>query len=75
MNVGVGEDHAVDEYYSVAADILGWKGRFVHDLAKPVGMARKLVSVERQLAWGWSPKTDLSEGIARAYEYYRGRNA
>jgi len=73
MNVGAGDDHAVDEYYSVAADVLGWRGRFVHDLAKPVGMKRKLVSVERQLAWGWSPKTDLREGIARTYEYYRGR--
>ena len=75
MNVGVGDDHAVDEYYSVAAEVLGWKGRFVHDLAKPVGMKRKLVSVERQLAWGWSPKTDLREGIARTYEYYRGSSA
>jgi GDP-L-fucose synthase len=73
MNVGAGDDHAVDEYYSVAAEVLGWRGRFVHDLAKPVGMKRKLVSVERQLAWGWSPKTDLREGIARTYEYYRGR--
>jgi len=75
MNVGAGDDHAVDEYYSVAADVLGWRGRFVHDLAKPVGMKRKLVSVERQLAWGWTPKTDLRRGIARTYEYYRGRSA
>ena len=73
MNVGVGDDHSIDEYYAVVADVMGWSGRFVHDLAKPVGMQRKLVSVERQLAWGWSPKTSLREGVARAYEHYQGR--
>jgi GDP-L-fucose synthase len=70
MNVGAGSDHAVNDYYAIAAEILGWQGRFVHDPAKPVGMKRKLVSVERQTAWGWKPKTELRRGIARAYEHY-----
>ena len=42
----------------------------MHDLAKPVGMKQKLVSVERQTDWGWKPKTELRKGIASAYEYY-----
>jgi len=70
MNVGAGGDHAVNEYYAIAAEVLGWRGRFVHDLAKPVGMKQKLVSVERQTDWGWKPKTELRKGIASAYEYY-----
>ncbi|MGZ5790577.1 MAG: GDP-L-fucose synthase family protein, partial [Burkholderiaceae bacterium] len=51
MNVGLGYDYTINEYYQAAADVMGYTGEFVHDLGKPVGMARKLVSVERQLAW------------------------
>ena len=65
MNVGQGEDHTVNEYYALVAEVLGWRGRFVHDLTRPVGMKRKLVSVEKQTEWGWKPKTPLREGIAK----------
>lgn len=70
MNVGLGHDHSINEYYTTVADVIGWRGRFVHDLTKPVGMKQKLVSVERQSAWGWSPKTTLEQGIRLAYRYY-----
>lgn len=70
MNVGLGHDYSINEYYSIAANVIGWDGQFVHDLTKPVGMKQKLVSVERQSAWGWSPKTTLEQGIGFAYRYY-----
>lgn len=70
MNVGVGNDHTINEYYEAVASVLGYRGDFVHDLSKPVGMARKLVSVERQKAWGWSARTDLHVGIEKTYDYY-----
>ncbi|MGZ5007081.1 MAG: GDP-L-fucose synthase family protein [Methylobacter sp.] len=70
MNVGLGYDYTINEYYQAAADVMGYTGEFVHDLGKPVGMARKLVSVERQLAWGWSAKSSLREGIEKTYAYY-----
>jgi GDP-L-fucose synthase len=70
MNVGVGEDHAVNDYYAVIAEIVGYRGRFVHDLSKPVGMARKLVSTARAEAWGWRATTPLAEGIKKTYEFY-----
>lgn len=70
MNVGLGHDHTINEYYQAAADVMGYSGDFVHDLGKPVGMARKLVSVERQQVWGWTAQSDLRTGIERTYEYY-----
>lgn len=70
MNVGLGYDYSINEYYSAAASVIGWQGEFVHDLTKPVGMKQKLVSTKRQSAWGWSPKTSLEEGIRLAYRYY-----
>jgi GDP-L-fucose synthase len=70
MNIGLGHDYSINEYYETVAKVVGWKGEFVHDLSKPVGMKQKLVSIERQKNWGWSAVTSLEEGISEAYEYY-----
>ena len=70
MNVGLGHDHTINDYYQAAAEVLGYTGGFVHDLSKPVGMARKLVSVERQQAWGWTARHELRDGIEKTYNYY-----
>ena len=70
MNIGLGHDYTINEYYQAAADVMGYTGSFVHDLSKPVGMARKLVSVERQQAWGWTASHDLREGIKNTYSFY-----
>lgn len=70
MNVGLGHDHTITEYYEAAAAVMEYKGSFQHDLTKPVGMARKLVSIERQKAWGWAAQHDLRAGVEKTYEYY-----
>lgn len=71
MNVGMGDDHSVNDYYQAVAEVVGYKGAFTHDLTKPAGMARKLVDVTRLKSWGWAPKITLKEGIAGAYEFFR----
>lgn len=70
MNVGLGQDHSINEYYQATADVLGYRGEFIHDLTKPVGMARKLVNVNRQQAWGWSAQHTLRSGIEKTYDFY-----
>ena len=70
MNIGVGQDHAINDYYRIAAGVIGWQGDFSHDLTKPVGMRQKLLSVARQTQWGWSPRTALEDGIAATYAHY-----
>jgi GDP-L-fucose synthase len=70
MNVGVGFDHTVNDYYRIAAEVIGYRGSFVHDLTKPVGMKRKLMDVSRAKAWGWTAPTPLKDGLAKMYEFY-----
>lgn len=70
MNVGLGTDLSVNEYYQIAADIVGFTGGFQHNLSKPVGMTRKLVSTDRATAWGWHAKTSLSDGLTKTYDFY-----
>lgn len=70
MNIGLGHDFTINEYYQAAAEVMGYTGSFVHDITKPVGMARKLVSINRQQAWGWSAQSDLRTGVEKTYEFY-----
>lgn len=70
MNVGIGHDYSVTDYYRAVADVMGFCGGFTYDLTKPVGMARKLVDVNRQLVWGWQARHDLHDGIAKTYAFF-----
>jgi GDP-L-fucose synthase len=70
MNIGVGIDHSINDYYKIVAEILDWNGDFKHDLNMPVGVSRKLNSIQRQIKWGWMPQTPLKIGIKKTYTYF-----
>lgn len=74
MNVGLGVDYSVNEYYYAAAEVVGYVGKFKHDLSKPVGMKQKLTSVERAKDWGWTSTVSLHEGLAKSYDYFLNLN-
>jgi GDP-L-fucose synthase len=70
MNVGLGFDYSVNEYYQAAAEVIGYRGQFTHDLSKPVGMKQKLTSVELAHQWGWKSQITLSEGLMKSYQFF-----
>lgn len=70
LNIGLGHDHSINDYYAIVADIIGWEGQFRHDLGRPVGMKQKLLDVTRQSEWGWTPQTGLEDGIRATYDFY-----
>lgn len=70
LNIGIGTDMSVRDYYEAAADVIGYDGSFVFDTSRPVGMMRKLLDVSRQRDLGWAPRTELREGIRQTYEYF-----
>ena len=71
LNVGLGVDYSINEYYETVAKIIGYDGDFFHDLSKPVGMKQKVVDVKRLHGFGWKPSFSLSEGIKRTYQYFK----
>jgi GDP-L-fucose synthase len=70
MNAGLGYDYSVSDYYTAAADVIGWRGSFRYDSSKPVGMRQKLEDISLQTIWGWFPSTSLLDGIRQTYMYY-----
>ena len=68
MNLGLGKDYSVNEFYQAAMAAVGYKVELVHDLSKPTGMHQKLM--DSSLATdtcGWSPSTDIQVGMKSTY--------
>ena len=70
INVGLGHDYTINQYYQEIAEVVGFKGEFIHDLSKPVGMKQKLIDNTNLKQFGWSHSTSLSDGIRQTYDYY-----
>jgi len=70
MNVGLGYDYTINEYYQMIAKVIGYTGRFVHNLSKPVGMKQKLVDITKLEAFGWKASHSLEEGIKDTYRFF-----
>ena len=70
INVGLGLDYSIIEYYKMIANVIGYKGKFNHDMSKPTGMKRKLIDNKRLNEFGWSHQTSLELGIKKTYDYF-----
>jgi len=70
INVGLGHDYTINEYYETIAKVIGYKGKFIHDLTKPIGMKQKLIDDSKLKEFGWCYKTSLEDGIQKIYDYY-----
>lgn len=70
VNVGSGEDLTIKDLTREIMDVVGLDGELRHDLSKPDGTPRKLMSAEKLRSMGWSPKIGLREGLEDAYRWY-----
>jgi GDP-L-fucose synthase len=70
LNVGVGDDASITEYYEACARVVGYEGAFTYDPTKPKGMQRKLLDCTQVHAWGWRAETPLLAGLRATYAHY-----
>ena len=56
-------------------DAVGFTGAIEHDLTKPDGTPRKLMSADRLRTMGWAPRIDLRDGIAAVYRWFLDNKA
>jgi len=70
LNVGSGQDLTILELTQMIAKIVGFDGDITKDISKPDGTPRKLMSVDKLKALGWSPKIPLEQGLADTWQWY-----
>ncbi len=70
VNVGSGNDIAIIDLVRLVAEIVGFSGKITHDLSKPDGTPRKLMSAAKLRDMGWLPRVELREGIEKVYAGY-----
>ncbi len=70
INVGSGTDVTILELTELICQIAGFKGAVEHDLSKPDGTPRKLMSAGRLRGLGWSPSISLENGLASTYAWF-----
>ena len=70
VNVGSGEDLSILDLTKLVCEMVGFKGDIVHDLSKPDGTPRKLMSIQKVVETGWRPRISLAEGIASTYAWF-----
>lgn len=71
MNIGLGYDYSIFEYYKEVGRVLGFSGSFKFDTKMPVGMKQKLVDVFYQRMLGLAVRSSLEEGIYETYRFYK----
>ena len=75
LNVGIGIDYTVNEFYQTALEVLDVNAELVHDTSKAEGMKAKLMdSSLAKSKFGWDPKTDIAKGIELTYEWFLNSN-
>ena len=70
VNIGLGEDRTIREIAEVVKRTVGYEGEVLFDASKPDGAPRKLVDTTRLAGLGWKPRTNLEDGVAKAYAWY-----
>ena len=70
INIGVGKDQTIRELAEKIREVVGAKAELVFDASMPDGTPRKLLDTSRLTSLGWAPKYNLSEGLAKAYQWY-----
>lgn len=71
INVGLGKDYSIKEYYNVIAKEVNYNGNFTYDVTKPIGMKQKLVNIDKLTSFGWKHKTSLEKGIQNTIKFYK----
>ncbi|TAX70657.1 GDP-L-fucose synthase [Rhizobium leguminosarum] len=70
VNVGSGEDIEIIELTRLVCRVVGYEGRIVHDLTKPDGTPRKLMSNQKLREMGWKSRISLEDGIRATYAWF-----
>jgi GDP-L-fucose synthase len=70
INIGSGSDLSIADVARTVMQVVGQEGELRHDLSKPDGTPRKLMSATKLLDLGWRPSIGLEEGLTSTYQWF-----
>ncbi|HBR95670.1 MAG TPA: GDP-fucose synthetase, partial [Opitutae bacterium] len=70
VNLGCGTDISIGDLARLVMQVVGYQGELRFDTSKPDGTPRKLTDISKIKATGWSPKIDIEQGVAMAYQSF-----
>ncbi|MDQ8193563.1 GDP-L-fucose synthase [Coraliomargarita sp. SDUM461004] len=70
VNLGCGEDISIGDLARLVMQTVGYQGELTFDTSKPDGTPRKLTDISCIKETGWSPKIDIEQGVAMAYQSF-----
>ena len=68
VNIGTGVDIAIKDLALLIKKTVGYQGEIKHDLSKPDGTPRKLMTIKKLKGLGWEPKITLEQGVQMVYD-------
>lgn len=71
LNIGSGKEISILNLVKLIKNIINYEGELIFDPEKPDGNPRKLLDSSKINALGWTPKTELVDGIERTYNWYK----
>jgi GDP-L-fucose synthase len=72
VNIGTGEEIAVNDLVELIAELTGFEGRLVWDTSRPNGQPRRRLDVSRAAElFGFRAQTRLRDGLERTIAWYR----
>lgn len=70
INIGSSSDISISELANCLKHLVGFKGKFKFDRAKPDGAFSKLLNSTKLKSIGWESKIDIKDGLEDLYEWY-----
>jgi len=70
INIGSGQVCSIRELAGQVARVVGFRGEIVWDSSRPDGAPEKRLESTRIRVLGWVPKTELTTGLERTYEWF-----
>tara|TARA_R110002073_G_scaffold279026_1_gene443065 strand:+ start:342138 stop:343190 length:1053 start_codon:yes stop_codon:yes gene_type:complete len=71
INIGTGIDISIEALADKIKEIVGFKGVFKFNTAKPDGTFRKVTDVTKLHNLGWSHSIELESGVKMMYHWYK----
>jgi GDP-L-fucose synthase len=71
INIGTGKEVSIATLAKQIAKVIGYDGPIIFDITRPDGAPRRLLNSKRLSGLGWTPKTDLTDGIIATYEWFK----